>query len=807
MKYYKLFFATLFLSGCGGGSDVSSVSNPSGASGPTAHALAAAVAPTCNGINLVNVVGHSDDDILFINPAISNAIKQGGCVTTVFMIGGSNDGGFDYVLQRESASKVAYARMAGTSNSWITGTVSAGTANVQTATLSENTRIRLVFLRVPGGGVRGGDVPLANIFDKGASVKSWPYTDVLTGPTNSYTKRSLTNTLTQLLTYFSATSVNALNPDVTPYTEHPDHIYSAKFTRDALRSYKSNIPVYYHETYTSASAIQNSSPEDTQVKRDIFAAYAMAESNSRQSAFLEDAYNGNWIARRNFKAANAFGVPSSPAFPLAPLVNLQTQHCIVSSGLGKSPYMYGCSTSAPHEWRWVPTSANVGGRGTALLQSAAGTCLSETNSRFVESICSEGDLTQRWTPWDFGKIFTPSGACLDVRAGKPAAVACGDNVYNLTALWTRNIVNADSDTRMDIAMVGDVVGDKTEKLINIRRRPDGPGINVWVANLIPGAATIPSDLWFDGNVEFSPTASTPTCQGPQLCFEQTRFMLADFTGDGKSDLMAAAPNQGGVSFWLMKSSVRGFSAPQLWAQTTINQKYSNTQQFLAGDFDGDGKTDVLLAQAVATGGLKLIVLKNAGTALGAPTEWANSTFLKANTQLFAARLNPDASSDVIAVDKLPALRVSTFTSTGSGFVPAIGVRTEGLFDSTRSRVQAVTSSVTGLTDIWVLHARSDGTAINFWSMTNNGARFDSPLLRRTEYSLAWSNIAPTVSAVADQLWLPYKSGTAVTQYEWSNGNQGVKSIQLSPSGIQAPPTDYGVSVFSWVNLKWRARLN
>ncbi|HET6890041.1 MAG TPA: hypothetical protein VFH31_02975, partial [Pyrinomonadaceae bacterium] len=65
----------------------------------------------CHGINLVSVVAHMDDDLLFIDPGISEVLVQGGCATTIFMVGGSSGAGFDYVLRREAASKKAYARM------------------------------------------------------------------------------------------------------------------------------------------------------------------------------------------------------------------------------------------------------------------------------------------------------------------------------------------------------------------------------------------------------------------------------------------------------------------------------------------------------------------------------------------------------------------------------------------------------------------------------------------------------------------------------------------------------------------------
>ena len=74
----------------------------------------------------MTIVAHMDDDLLFINPAISQAIAAGGCVTAVFMVGGDNTGDFSRVQLREAASQAAYARMIGASTNWSFSTVAIG---------------------------------------------------------------------------------------------------------------------------------------------------------------------------------------------------------------------------------------------------------------------------------------------------------------------------------------------------------------------------------------------------------------------------------------------------------------------------------------------------------------------------------------------------------------------------------------------------------------------------------------------------------------------------------------------------------
>src|SRR5580698_7628313 len=83
----------------------------------TAHAV------NCHAGMLVTVVAHLDDDLLFVNPGISDKLDAGWCVTTVHLIGGANGANFDYVKLREKGTRLAYARMAGVPDDWAESTV------------------------------------------------------------------------------------------------------------------------------------------------------------------------------------------------------------------------------------------------------------------------------------------------------------------------------------------------------------------------------------------------------------------------------------------------------------------------------------------------------------------------------------------------------------------------------------------------------------------------------------------------------------------------------------------------------------
>lgn len=64
-----------------------------------------AAVPDCSAGTAVTVVAHLDDDLLFVEPAISERLHAGWCVTVVHLIGGANGARFDYVQKREEGMR------------------------------------------------------------------------------------------------------------------------------------------------------------------------------------------------------------------------------------------------------------------------------------------------------------------------------------------------------------------------------------------------------------------------------------------------------------------------------------------------------------------------------------------------------------------------------------------------------------------------------------------------------------------------------------------------------------------------------
>src|SRR5579859_342399 len=100
-----------------------------------------AAQPDCSAGTLVTVVAHLDDDLLFVEPGISERLQAGWCVTTVHLIGGANGANFAYVQKREEGSRLAYARMAGVRNEWDEATVRIAGKSVFQLTLKAQPKV------------------------------------------------------------------------------------------------------------------------------------------------------------------------------------------------------------------------------------------------------------------------------------------------------------------------------------------------------------------------------------------------------------------------------------------------------------------------------------------------------------------------------------------------------------------------------------------------------------------------------------------------------------------------------------------
>ncbi len=735
----------------------------------------------CSAGTLVSVVAHLDDDLIFINPGISDRMHAGWCIVTVHLIGGANNARFSYVLTRERGVRQAYARMAGVPDQWTVSTVSIAGHPVRRMTLNAAPRVVLLELRLPGGEVRGGRVPLGLLWDEGETVASYPMSEGtrsavtkvksdVTADTDAasdsdmvahYDRASLVATVGDIIS--RATEIFTLNPDTLPFLEHPDHIYSAKVAREAARAVGTKAPIIYHLTYVTSALPANVPAQKTQRKRDEVASYFAVDSNAGSTAqvFGEYEWNGSWVARRYGFDGKAGGGLAGGGMPAISLVNERTSECLAerepdATGGQIAPMLAACDGSLGQQWRWRPLPSYPGTPHDAALMNVASTrCVAERRGTLVEEACDESDIAQRFTPWDFGIVRTPLNHCLGAKNGVPALGGCKESTADYR--WSMTTHTRWTDLRLSAAMYGDVTGHGDPSAVYVERRGDGPGFDVMVSPLAPGARTA---RWYSNIVPFDSKAIVPTCRGETLCFDATRFLLADFEGTGRADLMAIAPaGDGGTAFWLFPNEGGAFGAPRLWYKTAPTIAPERTQQYVAGDFDGDGRADVMAAQHTPDGhAYDLWVLTSRGKTGNAPSLWRAAAPLSPATQFFAARVFGSPRTGLIALqDSDGALAVSPIPSSGRAFAVQFG--SQRFSDLPFARAKAAVGRIAGsdegdngLDGIVVFSARApdkaDPANIDVWTIMP-GPRFAEPTHVGTIGDVSWADMLPAVVSRRD----------------------------------------------------------
>ncbi|MEM5387920.1 RICIN domain-containing protein [Paraburkholderia phymatum] len=532
-----------------------------------------AAVPDCSAGTAVTVVAHLDDDLLFVEPAISERLRAGWCVTVVHLIGGANGAKFDYVLKREEGTRLAYARLAGVSNDWDEATIHIAGEPVFELRLKKQPRVRLLELRLPGGAVRGGRVPLALLWDQGATLTTYPMGHG-EGVPGRYTRDSLSATLGAILE--GATRIYTLNPDTVPFIEHPDHIYSARITRRVAQSLGRTVPISYFVTYPIGNWPVNLPADEAQRKRDVAATYFAVDGGDVAQLFGEYEWNGDWVQRQYAHNDSTAHVRPDFVGTSTVLFNAASSRCLTSAGSGREPALLPCNGSIPQQWKWEPRTAYPGNEHNAALVSAAtGQCVAERGT-LVETACAEWDPSQRWTPWDFGLVFTPSRRCLGEEDGKLNIRGCASLTTRYR--WSTMQPTSSTDLRLAGAMYGDVTGRHVPSAVYVQRRGDGPGFDVYVQSLQDASTPL---RWFANAVPFDSHAITATCGADAMCFDGARFLLGDFDGNGRADLMVITPREGGTAYWLLRNTGHDFEAPTLWFQSDHQIPAGRTQQYIA----------------------------------------------------------------------------------------------------------------------------------------------------------------------------------------------------------------------------------
>lgn len=299
----------------------------------------------------LNIVAHTDDDLLFLSPDLLHIIQAGHTVRTIFLTAG--DAGMEeasYWQGREIGIQAAYAQMCDVANVWIPANIEIMGHAIPIFTLCNHPAISLVFMRLPDGNSDGNGFPathhqsLQQLWTGLSSI-----IDTIEG-ISSYSKANLLSTLSALISSFQPDHINTQDY-LGAYDDgdHSDHHSVAYLVRAAAQLYTAPHSLIGYQGYTTSSQQANISGADLIAKQDAFYAYAHHDpAIGGLPAILPEDWKMNVRLRRIIFLLRSWR--SRTHYWLRALIGLATHASIASTNdTTFMPWLKRQYTSTPHQ--------------------------------------------------------------------------------------------------------------------------------------------------------------------------------------------------------------------------------------------------------------------------------------------------------------------------------------------------------------------------------------------------------------------------------------------------------------------------
>jgi LmbE family N-acetylglucosaminyl deacetylase len=279
---------------------------------------------SADGRRALNIVAHHDDDLLFLFPSIAGDIRSGHCVLTVYLVASDYQDAAEretYVLARETGLRAAYAATAGKAlGDWAASMVTLNGREIPRFTLGD--KVTTLELRLPDNGsayasalgdVRSGS--LRRLYSRGANLHDFY-------GTSTYSRASLTSTLTAIIRAFRPTVIRTMDPSAalhggTDYIDyHWDHVTVGKLVGDAAASLARPVPVHYYRDYVNRYAHQNLSDARAADKLTTFRTFAAYDSDICPDGAGPDCVTSGFyftLTHNQYRARRASLLPFVPA--------------------------------------------------------------------------------------------------------------------------------------------------------------------------------------------------------------------------------------------------------------------------------------------------------------------------------------------------------------------------------------------------------------------------------------------------------------------------------------------------------------
>ncbi|HEX2685718.1 MAG TPA: PIG-L family deacetylase, partial [Kofleriaceae bacterium] len=245
----------------------------------------------------LTIVAHEDDDLLFMQPDLYDAVQRRTGVTNVYVTAGNGHHGLGGSEKRYAGLMAAYSALAGVDgNDWSCGWIEiAGHAAEHCRLVTA--QISLVFLGYPDGDKEGmADNSLLHLWEAKVTTVS-TISRVLT----TYDQRGLIATLTEIIDTTAPATLRTLEVASTHGRDHSDHMIAGALAVLATAASSQNPELISYRGYNTASEPANNTSALFHRSAGILAYYeacARGCAPCGQPCMIEGTAHDSWLARR-----------------------------------------------------------------------------------------------------------------------------------------------------------------------------------------------------------------------------------------------------------------------------------------------------------------------------------------------------------------------------------------------------------------------------------------------------------------------------------------------------------------------------